>query len=83
MVQNHIDELKNEPPDGNRYAQAKWRRFRQPRFLPYWPIGWGFCSSSPGQALACQLDPGLGLTVPPPIRLFPFISQIEAWPLVF
>ena len=36
-----------------------------------------------GQATARQLDPGLALTAPPPIRLLPFISQIEAWPLVF
>jgi hypothetical protein len=31
---------------------------------------------------ACQLGPGLGLTGPPPIKVFPFISQIEAWPLL-
>ena len=36
-----------------------------------------------GHATARQLDPGLGLTGPPPIKVFPFISQIEAWPLVF
>jgi hypothetical protein len=30
-----------------------------------------------------QLGPGLGLTGPPPAIVFPFISQIEAWPLVF
>ena len=34
-------------------------------------------------AIACQLAPGLGLTGPPPAIAFPFISQIEAWPLVF
>jgi hypothetical protein len=32
---------------------------------------------------ARQLGPGLGLTGPPPIRVFPFMSQIEVWPLVF
>ena len=32
--------------------------------------------------IACQLGPGLGLTGPPPVRVFPFISQIETWPLV-
>src|ERR1700722_10028772 len=32
---------------------------------------------------ARQLGPGLGLTGPPPTRVFPSISQIEAWPLVF
>src|ERR1700733_5018598 len=32
---------------------------------------------------ARQLGPGLELTAPPPTRLFPFVSQIEAWPLVF
>ena len=31
--------------------------------------------------IAFQLEPGLGLTVPPPVRAFPFMSQIEAWPL--
>jgi hypothetical protein len=31
---------------------------------------------------ACQLGPGLGLMGPPPIKLFPFISKIEAWPLL-
>src|SRR6202020_1125052 len=31
---------------------------------------------------ANQLGPGLGLTGPPPIKVFPFISQIEAWPLL-
>jgi hypothetical protein len=30
-----------------------------------------------------QLDPGLGLTVPPPITLVPFISQTAVWPFVF
>src|ERR1700722_11997449 len=29
-----------------------------------------------------QAGPGLGLTGPPPISLFPFISQIETWPLL-
>src|SRR5258707_15166681 len=33
--------------------------------------------------MARQLDPGLGLTAPPPIRLVSLISQIEAWPLAF
>jgi hypothetical protein len=39
----------------------------------------------PGQVspIACQLGPGLGATGPPPAIVFPFISQIEAWPLVF
>ena len=32
---------------------------------------------------ARQLGPGLRLTGPPPINVFPFISQIEAWPLAF
>jgi hypothetical protein len=32
---------------------------------------------------ARQLAPGLALTGPPPAIVFPFISQIEAWPLVF
>ena len=33
---------------------------------------------------ALQLDPGLGLTAPPPIKVVPSISQIAAWPwLVF
>jgi len=32
--------------------------------------------------IAFQLDPGLGLTVPPPVTLVPFISQIAVWPLV-
>jgi hypothetical protein len=29
--------------------------------------------------IAFQLGPGLGITGPPPIKLFPFISRIEAW----
>jgi hypothetical protein len=33
--------------------------------------------------IACQLDPGLALMGPPPMIAFPFISQIEVWPLVF
>ena len=33
--------------------------------------------------IAFQLGPGLGLTGPPPIRLFPFMSQTAAWPLAF
>ncbi len=32
---------------------------------------------------ARQLGPGLGLTAPPPMIVFPLMSQIEAWPLVF
>ena len=32
---------------------------------------------------ARQLGPGLGLMGPPPAMLFPLISQIVAWPLVF
>jgi hypothetical protein len=35
------------------------------------------------QPTARQLDPGLGLTAPPPITFVPFISQTEAWPLAF
>ena len=31
---------------------------------------------------ALQLDPRLGLTAPLPIKVFPFISQIETWPLL-
>jgi hypothetical protein len=31
---------------------------------------------------AFQLGPGLGLTGPPPMRLVPSISQIEAWPVL-
>ena len=31
--------------------------------------------------IAFQLGPGLGLTVPPPVSVVPFISQIEAWPV--
>src|ERR1700722_6022687 len=31
---------------------------------------------------AFQAGPGLGLTGPPPIKLLPFISQIEAWPVL-
>src|ERR1700733_8034142 len=31
---------------------------------------------------AFQVGPGLGLTGPPPIKVFPLISQIEAWPLL-
>src|ERR1700688_4353531 len=31
--------------------------------------------------IACQAVPGLGVTGPPPMRLFPFISQTETWPL--
>ena len=33
--------------------------------------------------MARQLGPGLGPTSPPPAMVFPFISQIEVWPLVF
>jgi hypothetical protein len=29
--------------------------------------------------IAFQLGPGLGITGPLPIKLFPFISRIEAW----
>jgi hypothetical protein len=32
--------------------------------------------------IAFQTGPGLGLTSPPPIRWFPFISQIETCPLL-
>src|ERR1700675_3500526 len=32
--------------------------------------------------IAFQAGPGLGLTAPPPINVFPFISQIEAWPVL-
>ena len=32
--------------------------------------------------IACQLGPGLGLTGPPPAIVFPFMSQIEALPLL-
>ncbi len=32
---------------------------------------------------AFQLAPGLGVTVPPPIGVVPFISQIDACPLAF
>jgi hypothetical protein len=35
------------------------------------------------RSTARQLGPGLELTGPPPINVFPFMSQIEAWPLVF
>jgi hypothetical protein len=35
------------------------------------------------QPTARQLDPGLGLTAPPPITFVPLISQTEAWPLAF
>ena len=31
---------------------------------------------------ARQLSPGLGLTGPPPTKLLPLISQIEAWPVL-
>ena len=31
-----------------------------------------------GQAIARQLVPGLALTAPPPIKVFPFMSQTEA-----
>ncbi len=31
---------------------------------------------------ACQLGPGMALTTPPPTRVFPFISQIETWPVL-
>jgi hypothetical protein len=31
---------------------------------------------------ARQLGPGLGFTGPPPIKVFPFMSQIEAWPVL-
>ena len=30
--------------------------------------------------IAFQAVPGLGLTGPPPIKVLPFISQIETWP---
>ena len=33
--------------------------------------------------IACQLGPALALTAPPPMIVFPFMSQIEVWPLVF
>ena len=29
-----------------------------------------------------QAGPGFGLTGPPPIKVFPLISQIETWPLL-
>ena len=32
--------------------------------------------------MACQLGPGFGLTGPPPIKVFPLISQIETWPVL-
>jgi hypothetical protein len=32
---------------------------------------------------AFQLGPGFVLMGPPPAIVFPFISQIEVWPLVF
>src|SRR3984957_13233880 len=32
--------------------------------------------------IAFQLGPGFGLAGPPPSKLFPFISQIETWPLL-
>ena len=32
--------------------------------------------------IAFQAGPGLGLTGPPPMSLFPFISQIETWPVL-
>jgi hypothetical protein len=32
---------------------------------------------------AFQFGPGLGLTTPPPVLVFWFMSQIEAWPLAF
>jgi hypothetical protein len=32
---------------------------------------------------ARQSGPGLGVTGPPPIRVFPSISQTAAWPLAF
>src|ERR1700727_1414937 len=32
--------------------------------------------------IACQAGPGLGLTGPPPVNVFPCISQIETWPLL-
>ena len=35
------------------------------------------------RSYACQLGPGLGLTVPPPTTLVPFIPQIAACPSVF
>ena len=38
-----------------------------------------FCGSA--HATARQLDPGLGLTGPPPIRVLLFMPQMEAWPL--
>ena len=31
--------------------------------------------------IACQAGPGLMVEAPPPINLFPFISQIETWPV--
>jgi hypothetical protein len=43
----------------------------------------GFFSLAQVSAIACQVGPGLGLTGPPPAIVFPLISQIEAWPLVF
>jgi hypothetical protein len=36
----------------------------------------------PVSPTANQLGPGLALTGPPPISLFPFISQIETWPVL-
>ena len=33
--------------------------------------------------IACQLGPGLGPVGPPPIWVFPSISQIAVWPLCF
>jgi hypothetical protein len=35
------------------------------------------------RSTARQLDPGLVLTGPPPIKVFRFISQIEVCPLMF
>ena len=35
-----------------------------------------------GSDRASKLGPGLGLTGPPPTRVLPFMSQIEAWPVL-
>ena len=51
---------------------------------PAW-AEWPFVGLAAGQVspTARQLGPGLGLTGPPPVRVVPLMSQIEAWPLVF
>ena len=46
------------------------------------PINDRRSGSAAQEPTALQLDPRLGLTAPLPIKVFPFISQIETWPLL-